>query len=281
MHKISRPLLHTEIRMDRLLTLNFNRNRILLLSSLAFFLGSTASAGAILYGGLEDYAGGAGIEKTGDFNDLVFKMAGDITVVAPDAAFSPLTSSMIDESGNIYWDQHSSDGPKYNLGYCVLGGGNCPTLGPSDVSFTNPLRAPVAMAPKSGILFDAQGQITIDYEFGMTGGANSLGWYDPSNPSVLHPIFSSSNGPGTSVVFTPSGVFALYGVNVFGQFFSTAAAANVGESATQQHFAFISDPPNSTAPEPGTTALIAGGMVVFFLKRFRAAIFTWRRSIRW
>jgi hypothetical protein len=254
---------------DRFLTLNCNRNRVLFFSSLVlFFLGSTASAGSILYGGLEDYAGGAGIEKNGDFNDLVFKMAGDITVVSPDAAFSPLTSSMIDESGNIYWDQRSLDGPKYNLGYCVLGGGSCPTLGPSDVSYES-IAGAGGTAPTS-ILFDAQGPITIDYALRMTAGSNSLGWYDPSNPSVLHPIFSSSNGPGTSVVFTPSGVFALYSVNVFGQFFSTAAAANVGESATQQHFAFISDPPNSAAPEPKTTALISVGLVVLFLKRFCA-----------
>lgn len=249
--------------------MNFNRNRILLLSSLVLFLGSTASAGAILYGGLEDYAGGAGIEKIGDFNDLVFKMAGDITVVSPGAVFSALTPSMIDESGNIYWDQHSSDGPKYNLGYCVLGGGNCPTLGPSDVSYQS-LAGPGGTAPTS-ILFEAQGPVTIDYAFRMTAGSNSLGWYDPSNPSVLHPIFSSSNGPGTSVVFAPSGVFALYSVNLYGQFFSTVAAANVGESAMQQHFAFISDPPNSSTPEPNTTALIGGGLVVLFLKRFCAA----------
>ena len=41
-----------------------------------------------------------------------------------------------------------------------------------------------------------------------------------------------------------------------------------GGAATQQDFAFISDPPNSTAPEPGTTALIGGGLAVLFLKRF-------------
>ena len=37
-----------------------------------------------------------------------------------------LALNMVDESGTIFWDQHSGDGADYNFGYCATGLGNVP-----------------------------------------------------------------------------------------------------------------------------------------------------------
>ena len=247
-------------------------NKLFLLVALGSS-GVCASAGAILYGGLEDTPGSTGVENMGDYNDLVFKMTGDFTTLAQGAQLSPLTPSMINESGDIYWNQHSLDGSDYNLGYCVLGGGNCPYVGTPDATYSY-LAGKDGSAPAS-ILFNTEGPVTINYLLSVTSGANSLGWYDPSDPTVLHPLFSPSSGPGASITFMPSSVFALYSQNVLGQTFSSIAAANIGESATQQHFAFIDDPPGpSQAPEPATFYMMAAGLIIA-LFRIRPA--SWSR----
>jgi hypothetical protein len=80
---------------------------------------------------------------------------------------------------------------------------------------------------------------------------NTVGWYDPSNPTVLHQILTGQEGTGASAVFTPSGIFALYSSDSLGQIYSSVAAANQGESLTQQHFALLVSP----VPEPGTGRL--------------------------
>src|SRR5450432_2757846 len=90
-------------------------------AALFFLQAGIAAAGPILLGGIEDYAGGSITEGHGDFNDLMFKMTGDISAIAPSAAFHALAPGMVDESGTIFWGQHSGDGADYNFGYCATG----------------------------------------------------------------------------------------------------------------------------------------------------------------
>ncbi len=227
---------------------------VVALGALFFLQANTAVAGSILLGGIEDYSGGSTIEGHGDYNDLVFEITGNISAIAAQAGFRSLAPSMVDESGTIFWDQHSLDGADYNLGYCVTGLGNCVVAG-LPVGSLNYLAGPGGAAPMSE-LFQASGPITMNLLFEKTSNMdkNTLGWYDPANPGVLHQIFAGPDGTGTSVTFTPSGTFALYSTNGWGPFYSSVAADNQQESATVQHFAFLEVQPTET-PEPGTGVL--------------------------
>jgi hypothetical protein len=231
--------------------------QVLGLGTMALLLARPAAADSLVYGGLEDYGGTTGFEAQGDYNDMVFRMIGNITVIAPTGGLYALTSSMVNESQSLFFDQHSGDGAETNFGYCVFGNGNCmlPGSQPQPLNYvgTSDGQAPLTE------LFQAEGLVTIELLVKLSSGASSdsLGWFDASNPTVLHPIFAGTDGTGTTLSFTSPGIFGLYSVNPFGQFFSSIASDNVGEVTTHQHFAFAQDP----IPEPGTASLAGIALV--------------------
>jgi hypothetical protein len=215
-----------------------------------------AQGGSIVVGGVEDWAGSTPIEGKGDFNDLMFQMSGNFSVLAPLGGL--LTPGMVNESGAIFWDQQSYDGSDYNFGYCVTGWGDCTVpgvaAGPLDYFAGQGGAAPI------NELFQASGPVTLMLLMKETSNYNvdNLGWYDPAHPGVLHQIFAGPDGMGTSVIFTPSSVFALYSSNGMGQIYSSVAAGNVGESTTQQHFALL----QVETPEPGAMYLTGAALAV-------------------
>ena len=84
------------------------------------------AAESIVLGGIEDHpANSSFFEGAGDYNNLMFSMAGNISVIAPSANPQALSPGIVNESGTIFWDNHSYDGNDYNFGYCVSGTGNC------------------------------------------------------------------------------------------------------------------------------------------------------------
>jgi hypothetical protein len=240
---------------------------------LALALAAPACATLSFLGGLEDFPGTTTIEKNGDYNDLMFRMTGDLTVVAPGASLFALTPNLVTESGEIYWDNRSIDGPDYNFGFCALGTGNCHIPGLSNEQFSY-LALPGGGAPLN-VLFQASGAVTLELLLEVSAGAqtNTLGWYDPAHPETLHQIFSGPDSAGASVTFTPSSTFALYSTNLFGDIYSSVAAANVMESPTHQHFALLQDL-GAEVPEPGTWSLIAISIVGLAGKRAYAMLKT-------
>jgi hypothetical protein len=233
---------------------------------LFFMLADTAAADSIIVGGIEDHAGTTAIEGHGDYNDLVFDMAGNISVISPQAGFNALTLNLVNESGTIFWDQHSYDGVDYNFGYCATGWGNCTVQGPPPGPLDY-LAGQGGVAPLSE-LFQASGAVTMSLLSENTSNVagNTLGWYDPANPTVLHQILAGPDGPGASAVFTPSQIFALYSSNGKGQFYSSVASDNQDESLTQQHFALLQTPP---IPEPGTGRLAGFVLVIALYTKLR------------
>jgi hypothetical protein len=208
------------------------------------------------YGGLEDYAGNTGYEKWGDFNDMVYSLSGDITVSAPGAQFNDLTPSMLNEGGGLYFDQHSLDGPEYNIGYCVLDIGSCHL--PVALGSMRDLATSGGGAPL-GITFHADGPVTFSLLLEVSAGANqnTLGWYDPTDPTNLHLIFAGPDVAGSSVTVNLNGDFVLFSQNALGQFYSSVASANLNESPDQQHFAIFQDPPPASAvPEPRSLLMV-------------------------
>jgi hypothetical protein len=228
-------------------------------------LGVTAAArpgsAATILGGLEDWGRAGGLEHNGDFNDLVFQITGNVTLNAPGGTFSNLTPGVVNENGTVFWDNLSGDGSDKNVGYYMLGlGGNLQYLATASGGSIN------------NVTFSEQGPLTITLVGGITANTalNTLGWYDPANPGLLHQPFAGGR-QGASAIFNPSSMFALYSGNGWGQTFTSITADNIAESATQQHFAFFTSDvsPQSVVPEPSDGVMVAIGVGLITLGSLR------------
>lgn len=227
------------------------------------------AAESIVIGGIEDHAGSTPFEGMGDYNDLIFSLLGNVSVLAASAEQLAFNSSVVDQTGTVFWDNQSFDGNDTNFGYCVLGGGACNADAESGVSLDYVANA--GGGDPLSELFQATGSITATLLVTDTSNAknNTLGWYDPSNPGVLHPIFAGGAGLGTVVTFVPSATFALYSSNGVGEFYSSMASANMNEVTTDQHFALV----QGLVPEPATGPLAAAVLALACVGRI-----LWRRS---
>ncbi len=78
-----------------------NRFQIQMLVGAMLFAASAATAGSIIIGGVEDTPGSSGIEKNGDFNDIVFELSGGgVAINSPGAVFNNLTPGVVNETEN-------------------------------------------------------------------------------------------------------------------------------------------------------------------------------------
>jgi len=210
-----------------------------------------------ILGGLEDWAGTSGYERNGDFNDLIFQITGNISFNAPGGVFNNLNPGVVNENGTVFWGNPSGDGPDMNAGYYMAGLGNQQYLATSAGGSVN------------NVSFLAAGPLTITILGGITADylGDNLGWYDPANPWLVHPLFQGVV-PGAAITFTPSASFALYSDNGWNQGFSSIAADNQGESTDHQHFAFFT-PQASAVPEPSPATLAGIGLVLLTLGSLR------------
>lgn len=226
---------------------------------LAAMLGAGAglSPAATIVGGLEDTPGSSGYERNGDFNDMMFELTGNITIDAPGGVFNNLNASVVNQNGTVFWDNPSLDGPDMNIGYMLSG----------DSQFQNLqyLALPGGGSPDS-VTFDATGPVTLTYLGGIAADKDALGWYNPADPGVLNQLAAVTEPAGETVTFDPDGEFALYASNGNGQIYSSIAASNIGDSGTQQHFAFFEEPQcPPQVPEPSSGSLAGIGVALLGL----------------
>jgi|SRR5579863_1495978 len=215
---------------------------------------------ATIVGGVEDMWGSSGLEKNGDFNDMMFEITGNVTLDAAGGMLHNLTSGMVNENGTVFWDNRSGDGPDMNIGYLLL----------EDASFHNlQYLALTGGGSPNDVTFDATGTVTLTVLGGITRNlADTLGWYDLTDPGLLHPLIAAPDSTGYTVSFAPSGDFALYSTDGWGQIYNSVSASNVNESPDQQHFAFF-EPQASTVPEPSTWVLMGVGIALLGLGALR------------
>jgi hypothetical protein len=220
--------------------------------ALTLFLAAPIWASTI-WGGFEDTAGHT---SDYDYNDLVFSISGNnltLKTASNDGVWFGTTGLVLGTSGTPFWNNASGDGSKYNVGYCMYGGGNC--------------NGGVALDPNGAYLATAGRDSVNDVYFSVNGGVDtqivlhiasdndSLGYELLNDPS--HTVHSITSG----LAFTPGGNFELVGKVAGDPSFYSDAGRGVSQ------FAFFE------TPEPATTGLLGLGL-------FSGALFLRRKARR-
>jgi len=205
------------------------------------------------YGGFEDMVGG-----DYDYNDLVFSISGsDLTLNQSGGVWS--AEPVLGTSGAPFWNNSSWDGPNYNIGYCIYGGGECGKGLDTGAEY---------LATSSGgtvdnVYFSVTGNVSAPVYFKIAGDADVVGWYPVGNPSDITWL----NSPGTETgvfSFAPGTTFGLVGNNNggSGQTFYSQTSAGGTQDPFGAHFAFFGNPTDPpSVPEPGSVMLLGTALL--------------------
>jgi len=223
--------------------------RILALLGSALLL-SVPTFASTYYGGFEDTQGSS---SDYDYNDIVFSLSGaNLTMNAPGAAL--YNEPVLGTSGKPFWNNTSYDGPKYNIGYCIYGGGSCGNgIAPGAqylASSTN------KNASANDVTFSVTGSVSADVYLQITADTDTLGWYSTSDPN--HAVHLLNKGGALGLFsFNPNGSFGLVAENGRGNTYYSQTWLNPnGSQDDLSHFAMF-----SAAPEPGAMGTMAGGLI--------------------
>ncbi len=188
--------------------------------------------------------------------------ADSLNVVAGDSAwhtFQTPVSTKPAAPGTAFWNNWSIDGiPGHNcnIGYFVADVAGCTaknsTAGPTNFYFDSPNQTASYLGNQSTAFdFDKSATtesvtVTMLEQVSMFSaqGLNTFGWFDASDPTTLHPLFSGYTDRDATATFIPSGVYGFYLQSPTGLYFTTSGAnstdwnALTGASiASQTHFA--------------------------------------------
>ncbi|MGA8025935.1 MAG: PEP-CTERM sorting domain-containing protein [Bryobacteraceae bacterium] len=164
---------------------------------------------------------------------LAFCAAGALTIkgdsVAGGTWQSWTTSQLVDGTsptpGTPYWNNKSSDGAKYNVGWCIAGGGNCIIPNAPDKplqTYTNGSGG----AP-TNLQFTSNGAPDgTELLVAITNNQahDNFGWYTVvGGTPQLNPLFNGT-ASGTTMVFTPTSKnYGFYMTDQFGTFYTQTA----------------------------------------------------------
>ena len=163
------------------------------------------------------------------------------------AAFQNWAVTNLNNNGKPYWDNVSIDGSNMNVGYFLTDAPTAPLAG-----------APGAL-PYWGNSFnsvtDSGGTADLNFTFQRTAASsiadlklevagnediNEFGWYNTTDPSVLHPVFLGPDAAPTSDAFSPSAQYGLYLKGAGGTYY-TQSSLNPSGDTSHQHFAIFQE----------------------------------------
>jgi hypothetical protein len=214
------------------------------------------------YVGVEDMVGG-----DYDYNDLVLSLTGTgLTLQQSGGVWSK--EPVLGTSGVPFWNHSSWDGPAYNVGYCIYGGGSCG----SGLDTSAEYLATSTGGPVNSVYFTASGDVTATVSFHVAAWSDVVGWYLLSDPGTINWINSTASETGT-FSFDPGGAFGLV-ANTNGGWLGDTYYSQLSQGGTSDtfgsHFAFFGNPAvPSPVPEPGSMVLMGTALlgVSFILRR--------------
>lgn len=182
--------------------------------------------------------------------------------------------------GSPYWNNGSGDGSRYNIGWCLSGGGNCQIPSPpGNLAYFGPNGGG---APGNiGFMNDGYAvRVTLEATITDSGPLDTFGWYSinaDGSIGTMTPLFSAAGVGLTTRTFTPPKTYGFYIEQNQGlpgdpfsskYFFFTDSAKNFvtgypNPSDDLQHFA-VFDPSSGSASSyyigaVDTRACSAGG----------------------
>lgn len=201
-----------------------------------------------------------------------------------------------DEDGTPYWDNHSLDGAKKNIGYFLSGTGGF-TGHPDSPNITPDWWGNADGSADLNFYFNSSLPQAVKLVIEVAGNSNinELWWYEVGNPSNGGLIFPGHVGAGSVAVFTPTPNFGLYLKTAGGKVYYTQSMLNAGAENLHQHFALFKEAPGvywigiedkpanmgegfggdyndmvirmAVVPEPATMSLFALGLLPLLRRR--------------
>ncbi|MDQ2711868.1 MAG: PEP-CTERM sorting domain-containing protein [Acidobacteriota bacterium] len=209
------------------------------------------------FGGVEDWT-----NLDYDYNDVVFSVSGDGLSLRSGTG-SWFTQPVLGTSGSPFWNNNSLDGPNYNIGYCIYGGGNCnggAALDSGAKFLADNATGKTALT--NDVTFRSNGSVALNVLLQNTAATDSLGWYSVSDPTAVTWLNAGNTG---TFKFTPNGDFGLVaqsrGANP-GEGYTYYSQTGYGSQDTVSHFAFFGDTANVETPEPSAIGLLSLGLAM-------------------
>lgn len=197
--------------------------------------------------------------------------------------------------GTPYWNNASGDGPKYNVGWCLAGGGSC--MLPSTPGVL-PTLSDAGAAPANFWFSNAGVPDTIQLQIAVTNNQvhDIFGWYSVTGGVITtHQLFNGT-ATGMTVDFTPTANYGFYLTDQLGTFYTQAsndttkdnfqAFAVFQQVMNQSYYLGVEDGGASgdrdyqdmvirltTVPEPASLGLLGGSLVLagLFIRRRTSA----------
>jgi hypothetical protein len=171
------------------------------------------------------------------------------TVVASSGGWQSFPAT-VTESGPAFWENHSSDGPHENVGYFLTNTGTFAgsTTGPGPLSYWGTASGGYVTNFYFTSMSTSNAALMLASIAGFANG-NSFGWYDVTNPSVLHPILAgpASSNPN-SVSFAPSASYGFWMRAANGNIFYTQSSLDSPGYVGHQMFALFTTSTTGTNP---------------------------------